>query len=59
MIGDSAENDIYGAKKNFNMTALQKIHSGVIIGEGELEPDVSFNNYSELNNLIMKLTKSD
>ena len=59
MIGDSAENDIYGAKKNFNMTTLQKIHSGVIIGEGELEPDVSFNNYSELNNLIMKLTKSD
>ena len=59
MIGDSAENDIYGAKKNFNMTTLQKIHSGVTIGEGKLEPDVSFDNYQELNNLIMRLTKSD
>ena len=40
---------------------LNKINmkGSIVIGEGELEPDVSFNNYSELKNLIMKLTKSD
>ena len=59
MIGDSAENDIYGAKKNFNMTTIQKIHQGVIIGQGEFEPDISFNHYLELENLITKLKKND
>ena len=58
MIGDSAENDIYGAKKNFNMTTIQKIHQGVIIGQGEFEPDISFNHYLELENLITKLIKN-
>ena len=55
MIGDSAESDIYGSNKNFKMTSIQKIHHGVEIGEGEFAPDLSFNNYHELEKLIKKL----
>ena len=52
IIGDSPESDIYGAKSNFKMIALQKIHKGVKVGINEFEPDVSFNHYSELIALI-------
>jgi len=55
MIGDSAENDIYGAKKNFQMTTLQKIHKGVKVSNGQFKPDVSFNHYSELVKLLADL----
>ena len=55
MIGDSAENDIYGAKKNFQMTTLQKIHKGVKVSNGQFAPDVSFNHYSELVKLLADL----
>ena len=48
MIGDSAENDIYGAKKHFQMTTLQKIHKGVKVSNGQFASDVSFNHYYEL-----------
>jgi len=57
MIGDSPESDIYGAKNSFNMTTLQKIHKGVNIGRGECAPDVSFNHYSDLINLVSDLQK--
>ena len=52
MIGDSPENDIYGARAAINAVTLQKIHSGVILGEGTLKPDCCFSNFSELINLI-------
>ena len=55
MIGDSAENDIYGAKKHFQMTTLQKIHKGVKVSNGQFAPDVSFNHYSELVKLLADL----
>ncbi len=55
MIGDSAENDIYGAKKNFQMTTLQKIHKGVKVSNGQYASDVSFNHYSELVKLLADL----
>ncbi len=58
MIGDSPENDIYGAKRNFKMTTLQKIHKGVKIGSNQFEPDVSFNHYSELIISISNLQKN-
>ena len=52
---DSAENDIYGAKKNFQMTTLQKIHKGVKVSNGQYASDVSFNHYSELVKLLADL----
>jgi len=55
MIGDSAEDDIYGAKKHFKMTTLQKVHKGVKVLSGEFAPDMSFNNYSELLKLLADL----
>lgn len=55
MIGDSPENDIYGAKKHFQMTTLQKIHKGVKVSNGQFAPDVSFNHYSELLKLLADL----
>ena len=58
MIGDNPKSDIYGAKKSSDITALQKIHKGVNIGRGECAPDISFNHYSELINLISGLLKS-
>jgi putative hydrolase of the HAD superfamily len=58
MIGDSPENDIYGAKSNFKMTTLQKIHKGVKIGSNQFAPDVSFDHYSELISLISDLQKN-
>lgn len=58
MIGDSPENDIYGAKSNFKMTTLQKIHKGVKIGSNQFEPDVSFDHYSEIISLISDLQKN-
>lgn len=55
MIGDSAQSDIYGANKNFNMITIQKIHKGVEIGIDESSPDMTFNDYSELEKMINKL----
>ena len=55
MIGDSAKSDIYGSNINFNMTSIQKLHQGVELGKGESAPDLSFNDYYELEKLIKKL----
>lgn len=55
MIGDSAKSDIYGSNINFNMTSIQKLHQGVERGTGESAPDLSFNDYYELEKLLNKL----
>ena len=55
MIGDCANSDIYGSNINFNMTSIQKLHQGVELGKGESAPDLSFNDYYELEKLIKKL----
>jgi len=52
MVGDNPENDIRGAKENINAITLQKRHKGVRIGEGDCQPDVIFNNFSDLRKLL-------
>ena len=54
MIGDNPISDISGAK-NLGGITFQKIHKNVQLGKNEYKPDFSFNNYSELFNLIKKL----
>ncbi len=46
MIGDNAKADIYGAKK-VGVVTSQKIHSNVISGKDENQPDINFNDYSQ------------
>jgi len=48
MIGDSAVNDILGAKQAIDATTIQKIHSGVKEGEGKTQPDAVIYHFSEL-----------
>jgi putative hydrolase of the HAD superfamily len=59
MIGDSALNDIYGARTAINAITLQKIHDGIEIGIEENCPDASFVHFSEIRNLLVELTKND
>jgi putative hydrolase of the HAD superfamily len=57
MIGDNPINDIRGAKEKINAVTLQKIHDGVDLGIDKNAPDASFNEYSELRKLLIKLNK--
>lgn len=52
MIGDNPTNDIQGSKDAINATTIQKIHSGITLGSGKQAPDASFENFSDLRNLI-------
>ena len=54
MIGDNAKADIYGAKKMGGVT-FQKIHSNVVLGKDENEPDIYFKNYDQLLKNIKKI----
>lgn len=58
MIGDNPVADIGGARTTIGAVTLQKIHPGVIIGEGENAPDCLVNSFTELraffHNLLMK-----
>lgn len=56
MIGDNPVNDIRGGKEKINAVTLQKIHSGVSLGEGKNTPDASFKEFKELRQLISKLS---
>lgn len=55
MIGDNAVNDIRGAKEAIGALTLQKIHSGVALGEDKNKPDATFNEFKELRKLIASL----
>ena len=55
MIGDNPVNDIRGARENINAVTLQKIHSGVDLGTDANAPDASFNEFTALRKLIVKL----
>jgi HAD superfamily hydrolase (TIGR01549 family) len=56
MIGDNPVNDIRGAKDKINAATLQKLHAGVALGEGPNTPDASFKEFTELRQLIAKLS---
>lgn len=56
MIGDNPVNDIQGAREQINAVTLQKMHAGVVAGEGVQCPDASFGEYRELRALLAQLT---
>jgi len=55
MIGDSAERDVAGARVAVGAMTIQKLHAGVIKGEGDLAPDAAFEHFRELRDLLGKL----
>ena len=58
MIGDNPTSDIGGAKK-CGATTFQKLHKGVKLGIGEESPDYSFNEFFELENLILDIVENE
>jgi len=58
MIGDNPVTDISGGRENIGAVTLQKVHDGVVIGQGLNEPDALFNNFSELRELLVQLGAS-
>jgi putative hydrolase of the HAD superfamily len=59
MIGDNPINDILGARDTVAAVTLQKMHKGVDLGRDKLAPDASFENFSELRKIIVKLGQSE
>ena len=55
MIGDNPVTDICGGRENIGAVTLQKIHEGVVKGEGSSEPDAMFYSFSELRELLVQL----
>jgi len=58
MIGDNPVNDIKGARENIGAVTLQKIHTGVKVGENECQPDADFREFSSLRKFISNLPSS-
>ena len=55
MVGDNPLNDIQGARESIDAVTFQKLHKGIILGKEMSQPDVSFNDFSELRQLLIKL----
>jgi HAD superfamily hydrolase (TIGR01549 family) len=55
MIGDNPATDICGGREHIGAVTLQKIHDGVVIGQGSSEPDATFNNFSSVRELLARL----
>jgi putative hydrolase of the HAD superfamily len=55
MIGDNPVNDIRGGREKINAITLQKLHDGVILGDGINAPDASFKEFKELRALLKKI----
>jgi putative hydrolase of the HAD superfamily len=57
MIGDNPKTDIRSSREKIGAIAIQKIHSGVDLGEGAFAPDASFENFSELRALLRRMIR--
>lgn len=55
MIGDNPVNDIQGGREQMNAVTLQKVHPGVVQGEGDCLPDLAFKDYRDLRHLVLEL----
>ena len=55
MIGDNPINDMRGSREKINATTLQKLHNGVLIGDGINTPDASFTEFKEVRDLLKKI----
>lgn len=58
MIGDNPVNDIRGGREKINAVTLQKIHKGIVEGQGDNLPDATFKEFSELRQLVERLGES-
>lgn len=54
MIGDDPEADVRGAREAIGAVTLQKVHSGVSEGRGEMAPDARFTSFGEVRGLVRK-----
>ena len=54
VIGDNPKTDIVGGKL-IGATTLQKIHNNIRVGEGEAQPDIIFDSFFELIELVKKI----
>lgn len=52
MIGDNPVNDIKGARETIGAFTVQKVHEGVVRGEGDAAPDLFINSFCELRDLL-------
>ena len=57
VIGDNPVSDIQGGREQINAVTLQKIHSGIVLGVGDTQPDAYFNNYDDLRKLLASINK--
>jgi len=55
MIGDNPVTDNGGARAAIGAVIIQKVHKGVVIGEGEYRPDCVINNFDDLRLLLSRL----
>ncbi|WP_064791581.1 HAD family hydrolase [Shewanella woodyi] len=58
MIGDHPVKDIQGAKKTLGAITLQKNHKDVKVLKGKEGPDILFDKYSELRELLGKISSN-
>jgi putative hydrolase of the HAD superfamily len=54
-IGDNAVADMLGAKKAIGAVTFQKLHDGVVRATGDATPDVTFDDYSEVRDILGQL----
>ncbi len=59
MVGDSAINDIKGAREAINAVTIQKSHSGVKIGNDDNTPDCIIHEFSELRKLLQHVVRKE
>lgn len=59
MVGDNPVNDIQGAKENINAVTIQKVHQGVVVGEGKMTPDCIIHSFAELRKLLKSVLEND
>tara|TARA_B100001564_G_C20610131_1_gene657186 strand:- start:372 stop:1133 length:762 start_codon:yes stop_codon:yes gene_type:complete len=57
MIGDNNQNDLCGARDSIGAITIQKIHRGVLRGQGENKADFEFKHYRELIKILKQSSK--
>ena len=58
MVGDNPLNDIQGARESIDAVTFQKLHKGIVLGKGPSQPDVSFKDFIELRELLIRLKEA-
>ncbi|HEF4733403.1 HAD family hydrolase [Burkholderia multivorans] len=57
MIGDNPLNDIKGAREAIKAVTIQKVHAGVVVGEGDQRPDALVYDFKKLSDLVGNIAK--